>query len=81
MEKFKIYGDKAILTPNILGVRLEKNSKQANPNIIKLHQQQIGSIIYLMTSTRPNIAFAVINCVRYMTFKALNRIWQYIRTT
>ena len=87
MEKFKIYGDKTILTPTILGVRLEKNFEQANPNTIKLYQQQIGSLIYLMSSTRPDIAFIVNNYARYMSnpseehFKALNRIWQYIRTT
>ena len=40
-----------------------------------------------MTNTRPDIAFAVNNCARYMNnpdntyFYALDRIWQYIRTT
>ena len=80
LERFKIKGDKPIITPIIQGIRLKKNPNQASPNLIKLYQQQIGSLIYLMTSTRPDIAFTVNNCVRYMSnpnnthFHALDRI-------
>jgi hypothetical protein len=40
-----------------------------------------------MTATRSDLAFSVSNCARYMSnssqdhFKALNRVWQYVRTT
>ncbi len=40
-----------------------------------------------MTATRLDIAFSVSNCARFISnsnkehFNALNRIWQYIKTT
>ena len=43
--------------------------------------------MYLMTSTRPDLAYAVGLCARFMSnpgaehFRALNRIWRYILHT
>lgn len=43
--------------------------------------------MYLMTATRPDIAFSVSNCARFMSnsnkepFNALNRVWKYVKTT
>ena len=71
-------------TPAEQGVRLEKSDENATEADIKLFQQQIGSLMYLMTSTRPDLSFAVGQCARFMSnpapehFKALNRIWQYL---
>lgn len=87
LNKFKMFDEKSIYSPTIQGVRLEKNPDQASEHVIKLYQQQIGSLMYLMTATRPDLAFSVSNCARYMSnpseehYKALNRIWQYVRTT
>ncbi len=87
LTKFNINGDKPIYSPSVQGVRLEKNTEQAELNDINLYQQQIGSLMYLMTATRPDIAFSVSNCARFMSnpnkehFNALNRIWQYVKTT
>ena len=87
LNKFNVIGEKPIYSPTIQGIRLEKNPDQASEHMIKLYQQQIGSLMYLMTATRPDLAFSVSNCARYMSnpseehYKALNRIWQYVRTT
>ena len=87
LNRFNIKGEKPIYSPSVQGVRLEKNLDQADQSTIKAYQQQIGSLMYLMTATRPDLAFSVSNCARYMSnpneehFKALNRIWQYVRTT
>ena len=87
MKKFNIIGQKPIYSPSIQGIHLEKNTEQASKMAIKTFQKQIGSLMYLMTATRPDLAFSVGNCARYMSnpsqehFKALNRIWQYVRTT
>jgi len=87
LSKFNINGDKPIYSPSVQGVRLEKNIEQAELKDMNLYQQQIGSLMYLMTATRPDIAFSVSNCARFMSnpnkehFNALNRIWQYVKTT
>jgi len=76
-----------ISTPIELGTKLDKNKEQANSEDIKLYQQQIGSLIYLSTKTRPDIAFAVNKSARFMAnpniehFKALDRIWKYLNYT
>ena len=87
LARFNITGEKPIYSPTVQGVRLEKNSEQASATSIKRYQQEIGSLMYLMTSTRPDLAFPVGNCARFMSnpsaehFKAAERIWQYVRTT
>ena len=87
LSKFNISSDKPIYSPDVQDVRLKKNTEQAEANDINLYQQQIDSLMYLMTATRPDIAFSVCNCARFMSnsnqkhFNALKRIWQYVKTT
>ena len=67
------------------GVKLTKSKLQASQEKITDFQRQIGSLLYLALKTRPDIMFSVIKCSRYMTnpdythFKALERIWQYLK--
>ena len=42
LSKFNISGDKPIYSPSVQGVRLEKNTEQAELKDINLYQQQIG---------------------------------------
>jgi hypothetical protein len=87
LVKFNITGEKPIYSPTVQGIRLEKNTEQASERDIKQYQREIGSLMYLMTATRPDLAFPIGNCARFMSnssaehFKAVQRIWQYIRTT
>jgi hypothetical protein len=73
-----------VLTLIELGVQLYKAKDKANKEDLTLYQQQISSLIYLSTKTRPNIAFAVSRCARFMSnpnithFRALDRIWKYL---
>ena len=73
-----------VLTPIELGVQLYKAEDKANKEDLTLYQQQIGSLIYLSTKTRPDIAFVVGKCARFMSnpdithFRALDRIWKYL---
>ena len=84
LQRFGKTALKPTKTPAEQGIRLTKYDKNATEADIKLFQQQIGSLMYLMTSTRPDLSFAVGQCARFMSnpapehFKALNRIWQYL---
>jgi Reverse transcriptase (RNA-dependent DNA polymerase) len=66
--------------PCALGVRLEPNPEKASESEIHQFQQQIGSLMYLMTSTRPDLAFLIGQLARYMAnphgshFRALQRV-------
>ena len=84
LQRFGKTALKPTKTPAEQGIRLEKYQNAATEADIKLFQQQIGSLMYLMTSTRPDLSFAIGQCARFMSnpapehFKALNRIWQYL---
>ena len=48
------------------GIRLQPNQEKTTPEDIQLFQQQIGSLMYLMTATRPDLTFSIGQLVRYM---------------
>ena len=73
-----------VSTPTDLGVQVIKYDEKATQDDITLYQQQVGSLLYLSTRTRPDIAYAVSRCSRYASnpgpihFSALDRIWKYL---
>ena len=67
LVKFDINGEKSIYSPTVQGVRLEKNTETTSEHVIKLYQQQIESLMYLMIATRSNLAFSISNCARFMS--------------
>ena len=87
LTRFNITNEKSIYSSTIQNVRFKKKSKQINAINIKKYQQEIDSLIYLMTSIKFDLTFFVDNCVRFMSnfnakhFKIAKRIWQYVRTT
>lgn len=70
--------------PLAQGVKLTKNIDQASKEDIKEYQKQIGSLIYLTTATRADLAYPIGLLARFMSnpglqhFKALSRVWQYL---
>ena len=66
LARFNITNEKSIYSSTIQEIRLEKNSKQASATSIKKYQQEIGSLMYLMTSIKSDLTFPVDNCVRFM---------------
>ena len=86
LAQYKKLGLRPVSTPFEAGVKLKKSTSQASKEEIKEYQQQIGSLLFLSLKTRPDLAFAVSKCSRFMSnpdkshFKALDRIWQYLNT-
>jgi hypothetical protein len=87
MSKFNKDKFHSVTTPAELGIRLDKSQSTADPSVVQDYQRQIGSLMYLMTKTRPDIAFAVSCCARFMSnpdathFRALDRVWKYLAGT
>jgi hypothetical protein len=87
LQRFNKQNLNPVSTPGIIGLKLEKNTEQASPNDTKQYQQEVGSLIYLSTKTRPDIAFNVNTCARFMSnpnklhYQALNQIWKYLNYT
>src|SRR5436190_18437058 len=59
LERFKMQNCKFAKTPLPTGWRATKNHEQATPEFLLRYQAIIGSLLYLMIGTRPDIAFAV----------------------
>ena len=74
-------------TPYLLGLKLEQNLEKAPESNINQFQQEISSLIYITIFTRPDLTFSVNFLARFMAnpspdhFKALDRIWAYLKTT
>ena len=64
--------------------KLDQNPDQATPEAVEAYQQAIGSILYAMTKTRPDIAYATGLLARFMSNpsyehqSALNKLWKYL---
>ena len=87
LAKYNKQGLSPVSTPAEAGIRLNKNQNQASSKQVLLYQQYVGSLIYLTTHTRPNLAYSVYSCARHMSnpskehFTAINRIFKYLNYT
>jgi len=70
--------------PVVVGHRISPYEEQQKPELINQYQQEVGSILYLTTKTRPDIAYATGLLSRYMAnpgpehFAALDKLWKYL---
>ena len=87
LNKYNKTSLKPTSNPLKLGVKLEKYLEKASLEDINKYQQEIGSLIYITTFTRPDLAFPINYLARFMSnpsidhFKALNIIWAYLLNT
>lgn len=87
LNRFEKSSLKPKVNPLTLGIKLDKNLDQASSNDISRYQQEIGSLIYLTTFTRPDLAFPINYLARFMSnpssehFKALDVVWSYLVKT
>ena len=89
----KVLGDHGMLdcnsikTPVETGINLVPSTIQATADDTKAYQSAIGSLMYAMTATRPDIAFAVSVLSRFSSkpdtthWKALKRVFRYLNGT
>ena len=59
LQRFELQNAKSVPTPLPEGYNPSPNTSQANPALRSKFQQVIGSLLYIMLGTRPDIAFAV----------------------
>ena len=87
LKKYGMENAKAIRTPVDIGNKLVKadtNSEMIDP---VLYQSAVGSLLYLSTKTRPDIAYAVNSVARFSSqptkqhWVAIKRIFRYLKGT
>ncbi|CAB4042957.1 Retrovirus-related Pol poly from transposon TNT 1-94, partial [Paramuricea clavata] len=65
--RFKMEGCKPRVTPSELGVNKASAGNSDEPADLKLYQEIVGSLIYVMTSTRPDLSFIVTKLSQHMS--------------
>ncbi|GJZ86069.1 hypothetical protein Tco_0657679 [Tanacetum coccineum] len=85
LKKFGHYDDRPVVTPFDPKVQLKKNKGQS---VSQLHYTQVlGSLMYIMNCTRPDLAYSVSRLSRYSHnpgrdhWDALVRVLQYLKHT
>ena len=89
LERFGMKDSKPVPTPMESGAQLDLDvaGEPLNNEEKERYQQGVGSLIYLMLGTRPDIAFAVGILSRFTAYprtkhaKALNRVFRYLNGT
>jgi transposase InsO family protein len=87
LKKFGMETAKAISTPVDTGIKLLKATTGNDIADPELYQSAIGSLLYISTKTRPDIAYAVGNVARFCSnpskehWVAVKRIFRYLRGT
>ena len=87
LRKYEMEESKAVSTPVDIGIKLTKATEDCEPCDPVLFQSAVGSLIYLSTKTRPDIAYAVNSVARFCSkptkvhWTAFKRIFRYLRGT
>ena len=85
LKKFELENIYTKNTPMDSNIKLEPNSNKASQSEITKFQRLIGSLLYLMLCTRPDIAYPVIKLARFASnpskthFKAVYRVFAYLK--
>lgn len=65
LKKFNLLNAKPAITPLPAGYIPTANQESVNPQLRQRYQQVIGSLLYIMIGTRPDIAYAVTKMAQY----------------
>ena len=88
LNKFQLNDVHTVATPTDVSSKLTTNKGEtATKEFTRLYQAMVGSVNYLATVSRPDIAFAVGRAARYMSnpseehMKELRRLFAYLKAT
>ncbi|KAJ3661597.1 hypothetical protein Zmor_005987 [Zophobas morio] len=87
LSRFGMSDCKPVATPIDLGTKLEKNIDQSQEDLALPYRELVGALIYLSSTTRPDIAFAVSrlgqfnNCYGPEHWRAAKRVLRYLKGT
>ena len=87
LKKFQMSESKQVETPSDPGMKLSKKTESEDEFDKAKYQSAVGSLLYLSTRSRPDIAFAVGNAARYCSqptqshWSAVKRILRYLKGT
>lgn len=84
LEKYRPNLKTESAIPASIGHKIGPYEEIQKPEVISQYQQEIGSILYLTTKTRPDIAYITGLLSRFMAnpgpehFQALEKLWKYL---
>ena len=87
LKKFGFNESKPVITPTDASVPLSKSTDDDKMFDAVTYQSSVGSLLYLSTKTRPDIAYAVSNVSKYCSkpthrhWCAVKRIFRYLKGT
>jgi transposase InsO family protein len=87
LERFGMESSKAVTTPIAAGSRLTPNDSHATQTDIKQYQAMVGSLMYAMLCTRPDLAYAIQQLSQFNAnptnahFQAAKRVFRYLQGT
>ena len=87
LKKFQMSESKPVETPCDPGMKLSKKTENEEEFDTIKYQSAVRSLLYLLTRSRPDLAFAVGNAARYCSqpsqqhWSAVKRIFRYLRGT
>ena len=87
LERFQMNEANTAITPMEIGQRLSTEEVQAEKDTVKAYQQLMGSLNYLNSWTRPDVAYPISQCAKFMTnpspthVGAAKRILRYLKGT
>ena len=87
LQKFQMENSKPVAIPVEAGTKLVKASEESQLFNQKTFKSAVGSLLFLSTKTRPDIAYAVGNVARFSSkpttqhWCAVKRIMKYLKGT
>ncbi|KRY91249.1 Retrovirus-related Pol polyprotein from transposon TNT 1-94 [Trichinella pseudospiralis] len=85
LKRFRLDEANAVSTPAAINVSMEENEEHLSSDIP--YREAVGALMFLMTATRPDIAYAVSTVAQVMdkptikAWQAVKRIFRYLRGT